>query len=464
MQGVNQEVSQQTLDAVREILKAGPTGFYIPGVGVQKDITTSTGLVAYNLEPAAKLLVPQTTPLRNRIARVKNTRGGTAAHWKQITALDNTRTDVFTAEGTKASTISYTVTDRSAAYATISKGDNITFQAVWAAQSFEDALAKMPVRLMKDVMIDEERAIIGGRIAALGTVSAPTCTTANDGSIAAGTYYVVARALTPIGRGKNSSATTVVVASTNDWSISMSTTYVPGATSYGWYIGTVSGSEKLQTTTYINSAKVTSYNSSGTAKPSDNSSDSLAFDGLVAQLSADNAGTASGAYTKTMATGTAGTGTQLALSDIDAAFKSLWDTSRADPDVIEVNSQQSVDITRLCIAAGLYRFVSNEAGPQAQLTGGKRVTHYINIVTGKAVPIETNPYMPEGTMLILSFEVPFSAADITNAIEIETRQEYLQIDYPLTKPAYEKEVLVDEVLKLYYVIGCGIIRNIAASS
>jgi hypothetical protein len=449
------------LAKVKEILAGSPSADFIPGV--RKDITTSTGLVAYNLEPAARLLVPMTTPLRNRIPRVNNTRGGTAAHWKLITALDNARTDVFTAEGTKAGTISITTADKSATYATISKGDNITFQAVKAALSFEDALAKMPLRLLKDVMIDEERAIIGGRIAALGAVAAPTCTPiTTGGTIIDTTYYVVCRAVTAIGRGKKSATATAVVTTGTDHlnSIGCHSAYVEGAVKYEWYVGTVDdGSEKLEATTYTNSVNLTAIAGTGATLPADNSADANGFDGLLALLTAAN-----GAYVHTLATGADGVGTKLALSDLDTMFQSLWDSSRANPEVLEVASQQAIDITNLVLAANggptLY-VASGDKTEIGAVTGGYRVTHYINKVTGRPVQLEVNPYMPKGTLSALSFEIPFSASEITNGIEVETQQDYLQIDYPIVAPKYEKEVFVIEVLKLYFALGCGVIRNIA---
>ena len=144
-------------------------------------------------------------------------------------------------------------------------------------------------------------------------------------------------------------------------------------------------------------------------------------------------------------------------------FKSLWDTARANPDVLEVNSQQAVDITNLVLAAngGPTLYVQSDATDIGALTGGYRVSKYINKVTGKPTPIEVNPYMPSGTLMALSFEVPFSASDVLNAIEIETQEDYMQFEYPWTAPKYEIEVFTIEVLKLYYLIGCGVLRNIA---
>lgn len=445
------DITQAAIDAVA---KARETA------DVRKDITTSTGLVAYNLEPAAKLLVPVITPLRNLIPRVGNTRGGTSANWKVITALDTARTDLFTAEGTKAGTISYSTTPKAASYATISKGDNVSFQAQWAGKTFEDVKANAIIRLLKNVMIHEEQAILGARVNALGTVTAPTCTAvAAGGTIpTAAHYYVVVRAITNVGRGKKSSETDVTtLTSTNDWGLKMYTPYVEGAQAYDWYMGTVSGTLYKQARTYINSALLTSYSTAGIATPADDSADALAFDGVLAQCSATYA------QVSTLATGTEGTGTKLALDDLDAMLQNIWDNAKGNPDVIIVNSREARTITDLWVKAngGPTVYVQTVAD-QAGATAGYRLTHFINKVTGKNIPLVTHPYLMQGTLLALTMEMPFPASDIMNPWEVEARQEYYQLDYPLTSPKWEFEVMVDEALKGYFPGAQGVIRNIAA--
>lgn len=457
-----QGFSAQTIDAVKAILGGDPAGRYQPGVGITKDVTVATGLVAYNLEPAAKTLVPVITPLRNAIPRVGNTRGGSAVNWKQITSFDTAGISPFTAEGTKGAAVSYTSADKSSTFATISKSSSVTFQAQWAGKSFEDNRAKDSIRLLNTVMIIEERAILGGRRAILGTVTAPTVAVATTGgSIADATYNVIVRAVTNLGRGKKSNATsTGAISGTGANVISASTPYVEGAVRYEWYVGT-SGNEKLEATTQINSMSISALAGTGAAVPADDSADTLAFDGVIAQL------TAALAQVRTLATGTAGTGTQLELSDIDTVLKSIWDNTQGDPDAMCVNSEQSIRITRLVLASNggptLYVSQTGEGANQGAITGGYRCTHYMNPVTGKPIPIKVHPYLQAGTILILSFNIPFAVEGVDNAIEIETRQEYLQLEYALSSPKWEYEVLVDETLKIYFVGGCGVIRNIAPS-
>src|SRR5207249_1786183 len=135
-----QSVTQSAIDAVKKAILDGGSE-YAPS-GVRKDVTTATGLVAYNLEPAARVLVPAFSPLRNRIPRVANTQGGTAVNWKVIQSLDINTAAIFVAEASKAGTITYSVTDKAAAFKTIALGDNVSFKSQWAGKTFEDVKAR----------------------------------------------------------------------------------------------------------------------------------------------------------------------------------------------------------------------------------------------------------------------------------------------------------------------------------
>ena len=465
-----QGVTQAAIDAVKKAIVDGGSE-YVPS-GVRKDITTATGLVAYNLEPAAKLLVPAFSPLRNRIPRVQNTAGGTAVNWKVIQSLDTNKAGIFVAEATKASTISYSVTDRSGAFKTIALGDLVSFKSQWAGRSFEDVKARAVARLLKTGIIREEQAILGGRNATLTAPTAPTVTVQDgQGTVADATYNVWVRALsfmpgtgvTAKGRFCAAATSTGAIANGDDSAISASTPFVEGASRYEWYVGVGAAANcKLEATTYINSVKLTALAGTGVDKATvdaadtSNGGDSLAFNGLYAQLDG------SANIAKTLATGTAGTGTKLALADVDDVLQDMWDTYRTDPDLMVVNSEQSIQLTNLVLAAnGAPSLYVQRDADQAAITGGYRVTHYINKATGKPVPVQTHPYQPQGTIGIFTFEMPFSASDIDNPIEIETLQEWMQIDYPPTKTAWEFETLVDEVVKVYFPGANAVIRNCA---
>lgn len=462
----SQQSTEATIAKVLEILKAGG----VDGSQVRKEVNTGTGLVAYNLEAPSKLLTPTFSPLRNRIPRVANVNGGTAVNWKVITALDIAKAAIFTAEGVKASKVAITVANKQAAFGTISLGDEVTFRAQNAGRSFEDVKARTITRLLKTGLVREEQGVIGGRVSALPAVTAPTTATATTGgTIAAATYNVYVRAVTHLpgsgitAKGRFSAATAQVTTGATS-TLSATVPYVEGASRYEWYVGVGAAANcRLEATTHINSVALTALAGTGidqaavAAADTSNGADANAFNGIFAQLDG------SANLTRTLATGTAGAGTQLTLAALDDLLQDMWDSYRVDPTELFVNSEESVTITKAILAASgaptLY--VTNDASEKAKITGGYRATHYLNPATGTAIHIETHPYFEQGTLAFGSFEMPFSASDIDNPVEIETLNEWMQLDYAPTRPAWDFEVLVDEVLKLYFPGSWGVIRNIA---
>ncbi|MDE3023543.1 MAG: hypothetical protein KGI54_17115, partial [Pseudomonadota bacterium] len=58
----------------------------VPADQLTKSITTSTGLIAYDLQAPAKNLYPVLTPIRNSIPRVGGGTG-TATNWRVVSKL-----------------------------------------------------------------------------------------------------------------------------------------------------------------------------------------------------------------------------------------------------------------------------------------------------------------------------------------------------------------------------------------
>jgi hypothetical protein len=125
------------------------------------------------------------------------------------------------------------------------------------------------------------------------------------------------------------------------------------AVAYAWYVG-AAGSEKLELVTTINSATFSAPLVGGTNQAAsaltstDNSANSaVAYDGFISTAVAGG----SGAYVKTLATGTPGTGTVLtasnrgSINEIDAMFQSMWNNNQVSPTVLFVNAQELQNIT-----------------------------------------------------------------------------------------------------------------------
>ena len=427
---------------------------------VTKDITTATGLVATNLEPLARLLQPINTPFRNRIPRVKNTKGGTAVQWKQITSLDLTTTRAATQEGHRGLQIAYSVTPRTASFFTTSAQDNVSFDAQEAGLTFEDVKSASILRLLKNVMIIEHQMLWGDRLTDL-TVGTVTCVGANSGgTLADGTYLGYCRPITNLGRGKSSAQfTTGALSGGTINSFTATIPWCEGASAYEWYFNDGNGGVVYtkHATTSINSLAVTAPLTVGAVKPADNAVDTYGQDAYIAQATAAN-----GVVIKTLATGTAGVGTDVTLEDFYGLLSDMWDAGQADPKVAYLNAQQHRRLSALWLAAngGPTQFVSS--GPsQSGITGGYFMRSIMNPITGSQVELITDPYLMAGQIMVVSDAMPpgIGGSDVPAPLQVETSADYQQIDYAIVNPKWEFEVRIREAIKLYFPMGMGIIRN-----
>ena len=112
---------------------------------------TSTGLVGYDLERPAKSLFPALSPLVNMIPRAKASIGDTATRWKSITAISGYALNPGVSEGKRGGEITVTLTNNTAAYATLGQEVSTSFEDESAAQGFDDARAKAAMALLNSL-------------------------------------------------------------------------------------------------------------------------------------------------------------------------------------------------------------------------------------------------------------------------------------------------------------------------
>ncbi len=487
------DLSQLTQQAIAEFQKAlqDPRPDILKKAGIQQ----STGLVAYDLQAPAKNLFPVLTPIRNRLPRVDGG-GGTSTNWKVVKAINAASLRGFVPEGERNGLVTTSVEPKSASYKTLGLEDSITFEAERAARGFEDIRSTQAQRLLWATMIEEEIANLGANNGvALGTPQAPTVTTSDTGgSIGAGTYNVRVVALTlhgylassvtggvvgqvsvtPASGGQaftygggssnksNATSTGALTGSTNI--IKATVAVVPGAVAYAWYVGS-GGTEYLQAITTINSVELKNLRNdtqTAAAITADNSTNTYAYDGILYQAWASG----SGAYIKNMATGTPGVGTGLTadgqggIAEINELFRWMWDNYRLSPTRIYVNAQEADNITKkvLTATAAQIPYVTG-----SEFTAGLRVKSLLNrFALGAApeVPLEIHPYMPPGTLLAVTEQLPYPISGVPNVMEMRLRQDYYQIEWPQRTRKYESGVYFDGVLAHYAPFSVGIITNI----
>lgn len=318
----------------------------------------TSGLTFYDLELGAKFLYPVLTPLRNMIPRVSG-KGGIQAAWRAITAINTAGLRFGVSSANRGGVMAVKTQDYTATYKGIGIETSVDFEAQYAGQEFDDVRALAAKTGLEALMLGEEAMILGGCASVpLGTTPTPTLTAlATGGTLTVQTWSVICAALTldgvmngsiqggvqgqitrtnadgstdTFGGGvarKSANATVATTGSTG--SITASVTPVSGALAYAWFWG-APGSEVLGAITTINSVVITApaagTQTAASLGPDDNSTNTLAFDGLIYQALT----LGSGSYVYTMPAGSAGVGTPLTsdsaggIIEIDTALKYIY--------------------------------------------------------------------------------------------------------------------------------------------
>jgi hypothetical protein len=492
-------MNPQTIHETLELIK----GQY----ALNKTITTSNQLVAFDLQAPAKNLYPIVTPLRNSIPRVPG-KGGVATNWRTVKSIIGSGWDSspWVPEGQRSARMSYNTAAIAANYVTIGEEDAVTFEAEHAGEGFENVRATMATRLLQKTMLKEENAILGGNGSLqLGTCGTPTLSAAGTGAtLPALTYSVRCVALTLEGfinssvatgcattktitgadgatyvlnGGSSAASANATQAVTLGQTLSATVPIVNGAIAYAWYVG-AAGSEILQQISTINSAVFAAPLATGTQAATVvgatdfSANPGLAFDGLLTTAMKP----ASSAYYLALPNGVAGTGTPLTASgrgsvnEIDTMFKTMWDLYQLSATVLYVNSQELKNMTSkiLTNASGPLLRVNQDANSEQpyKLTANGTIAFYYNPFTangGQMIPVKLHPKVPPGTIIGWCEELPlwYQNNNVSNVAEIHCRNDYYQLDYPLTKRMWESGVYAEEVLAVYAPFAMAIITNIA---
>jgi len=467
-----------------------------------ENASATSGLTFYDLEPGAQLIYPVLTPLRNVIPRVSG-KGGIQANWRAVTAINTTGLRIGVSASNRGGVMAVATQDHSATYKGIGIETSVDFEAQYAGQGFDDIRAVGARTGLEALMLGEEAMILGGCTSlALGTTPTPSLSDgATGGGLAANSAVsVICVALThdglmnatltggiqgqisrsnadgssdTFGGGAAKKSTNATITTANDGNatheVKATVAAVNGALGYAWFWG-AAGSEVLGAITTINSVVITGAatgtQTAASLGTSDNSTNALAFDGLIYQAALPG----SGAYVYTMATGTAGTGTPLTsdtaggVVEIDAVLKYMWDNYRLSPDTIWVSSQEALNISKKILSgssSAAQRFVFEAS--QDAIGGGVMVRTYLNRFSmqgGSVIDIKVHPNMPAGTLLMTTRLLPYPLSGVGNVLQIRTRQDYYQIEWPLRSRKYEYGIYADEVLQNYFPPSLAMITNI----
>lgn len=463
-----QEISEETLGAMAAITKAQTTG-----------ITTATGIQSYDLSPLVTL-VPVVTPFRDIVTRTKSPDGNKYAVWRAIMNATNAQPSPAVAFDYAANEVVFNEQDFQAAYKTTSYAGIVTQDAYDLATGYDDPYATTTFNVLNQVLIGDDRQLLGGQSFALAQPTAPTLSTATTGgSIATATLvYVGVAARTGsgyyYGNGNsqgNSASITTGAGSTN--TVSATVTAVRGAVAYDWFQSSNGTTWYYYTTTTVNSVKMTKAIVANQAFPSatacpdlttiwkgvgntvptyngaaDNGSANAAdYDGFLASLSGDYNGVGQ------WVTPGSGTANPSVFNSLDGAaltlsggsiteienflFLALWQQVKCSPTALMMNASQAQEIANLVLGTNsATTFLNTDKSGRIAVTAGGRVGELVNAPAGGVtVPIEVHTSLPPGTIIARTDRVPFPQANISSVLEYRALRDTVQFDYGINRIA-----------------------------
>lgn len=457
---LTKSMSADALASVQTELDALKT--LVGDINKEWSITTplNTGLVPYDLEAPAKLLVPRLTPLRNSLARSKGQ--GTARRFKRILGWSNSgvggvadmtpfmnSTTASTAFGPvnlrRGAKISYAADEKAVSYVEMGLSDIVDWQAQFAGQGFQDIRQLSQTALLWAHFGGEERAMLYARGSSgngyKGAVSAPVITSSTattGGTIAAGTYLATITARTGFGESVISNEQSQVTTGSTS-TITYTVTSEPvGALGYNLYmtlVGGASGTEKFQASFVGNTITVTAPpTSSGAAQPgSDTSADANSYDGFLTVLTDP---TQSG-YVKRV---NAALSTSNPGDEFQQALLSLYQSVKADPEEIWVDAgvmKEAGDLFKTASSAN-YRIDLDGGNVAGGYKLGSAVTGLVNQTTQSMVDLKVHPYMPAGCAIVRSRTLPVPDSQVSNTSEVVNVQDYMSVDWPVIQFTYDQ--------------------------
>ena len=346
----------------------------------------------------------------------------------------------------------------------------LSWLAQFSGQGFEDVSALTNLILLQEAMLLEEHSILQAshtNLAAPGTptVTARAAATGETAISGADTsVWIKVTALNYYGETVASSAGSTLF-STGVADVAIDPT--PGAAQYNIYVATGSTAG----TYYLAAANVGGHRytlqgalpTGGTEPPSADTGTGSAndYDGLFDIL---DGFTTAGTYPASGYQGgyvNQSVGSMLTNEVLFDLFAGLWDDSaahnssdsggfRADPaeligEGLDLSNFSKSILTQGAGGQQAYSlFITQDE--VANIRAGAAISQIQNPITRSLVKILTHPYLQQGNLLALSYQLPMSFSNVSNAWEITNVQDYLTISWPVIDVTFRHSLFLYGVL------------------
>jgi hypothetical protein len=457
-----QGVTDETLAAIAKAQTSG--------------ITVDTGIMSYDLSGLISL-VPVHTPMIDVTPVETSTDGNKFAVWRAIMDTTSNQPDPSMGFDYAAALAVISEQDFQVPYMPRGLSGSVTQDAYDLGRGYADAYATSTFHTLNQVLIGQDRKLIGAQAFALATAAAPSLTQkSTGGTITNVQVYVAAAGRTGSGYyygtgNSRATAGNTTFASGSANSIVATVTAQRGAVCYDWFQSADGTTWWYYTTTTTNTATMTkiitanqtlpttlpqlstSWKGSANTVPTvstaaDNGSANAKDDnGLIASLAGD--------YTSTGQWATPGSATTnpSVFRSLDGAaltldggsiaeienylFLPLWNQVFCSPTAVMVNAAEAQKIANLVLGStSATTFLQTDSSGRIDVSAGGRVGHIINAPAGGVkVPIEVHTSLPPGSIIARTDRVPFPQAQIANVISYRNLRYMSQFDYAAARVA-----------------------------
>jgi hypothetical protein len=312
-------------------------------------------------------------------------------------------------------------------------------------------------------MLNEEASHLNASSIALTTPSAPTLTAraanSNESALTGVTTNVFVKITASTFFGQTAAGTGTSVAVATGQVVDVQIVPVAGAMFYSVYVSTgASAGTYFLMATNIGGQYFTlqgALAASGTVAPTSDTGTYSANDeeGLLSVLSGHAASGGSAVYPTSWQAGfySNTVGDTLKTSVLNNAFQNLWDGTgnaygayRADPAEIIAEgsdvSRLSSDIVQQGSATNYRLFVEQSEVPGVRL--GAAVSEFQNPITRSVVRVVVHPWLAQGTVLLMSYTMPFAWSNVSNVVEFVAVQDYLSISWPVIDASFRSAFML----------------------
>ncbi len=428
----------------------------------------STGLVPFDLVAPSQLIYPVYSPLRNRFPRVPGQ--GTSHRAKVITKIQGALPGILANPSQRVSISEFpsggsfanwpaqlpgsgsqSAVDLNIPYKFFGLTEAVSWLGQFAGQGFDDLAALASLVLLQEMMLAEERAILGGtafNISAPASVTG-TARTAGTGETAITGFttniYVTVTAVNYYGETVGVMSAAIPVATGDVVDITITPTAANAGLAFNIYEGTGS-TTPANSAMYLLASGVGgvlytiqgAVPTSGANPPTADTGtgSSTDYEGMVSLLSGHAA--ANSIYPSGYEAGyiNQAVGNILDVDVVNAALVALWDGSSgylADPAEMWVEGSDAANLNNSLVATGGTQnytiFISQNELANTQ--AGVAVSQITNPVTRSVMKITVHPYLPQGTAIPVSYTLPQVQTNVSNVWENVMVQDYLSINWPV---------------------------------